>query len=115
MDQCVTALARYTGGAAAGAVRVAVDIVKPTVKAVVSMATRHPEAIVGVWAGYAVGKRLDRAWGLRHLTAAQAKYLLGFIGGAYGYQMAIRRRLLDIREEGAGLPPSPTKRKGPAL
>ncbi|MBT4821100.1 MAG: hypothetical protein HN742_14060 [Lentisphaerae bacterium] len=90
---------RHTAQATARTVRVAVDCVKPAVRASVSMVSRHPEAFVGALAGYAVGKQLDRVWGLRHLTGGQARYVLAFIGGVYGYQMALQRRQLDIRED----------------
>jgi hypothetical protein len=85
--------------------RTAVNTVKPTAKAVVSMVGRHPEAVVGALAGYAVGAQLDRVWLLRHVTGRSAKYVGAFIGGMYGYQMALQRRHLDVREEQMVRPP----------
>jgi ElaB/YqjD/DUF883 family membrane-anchored ribosome-binding protein len=94
-------LVRHTRRGAGTAFRAVVDTAKPAVRATVSMVSRHPEGVVGALAGYAVGKQLDRVWGLKQLTGGQAKYVLAFVGGVYCYQMALQRRGLDIQQDAA--------------
>lgn len=84
---------------AAAAVHATVEFVKPPIRAVASMVSRHPEAIVGAVAGYAVGDQLDKVWLLKRITGRKAKYVFAFVGGLYGYQMALQRRSLDQRDD----------------
>ena len=91
--------AGHPGRAVWWGVRVAVVVVKPAVRATVSMVSRHPEAIVGAGIGYALGSQLDRVPLLKHVTAGQARHILAVAGGICGYRTALRRRRLDISED----------------
>ena len=77
--------------------RTTVDAAKPAVRAVVSMVANHPEAATLGVAGYFVGKQVERIWGVKHLTGGTLPVLLALAGGIYGYNRALIRRSLDLR------------------